>query len=124
VTWRVGLLAEFLDWAAREQQSMVDARFRVSLILNPPTNNRCAMLQIEEFEIEPSGWVTQNLNSVGTVTIWENGCIDAEVQTEQTLRDRSDPKYFKHWDDAPPSNFGEMLQPFLDHFSGDEERLR
>jgi hypothetical protein len=96
---------------------MKDARFRVSTVLNPPTKMRSALLKIEVFEIEPSGWVTQNLLTEGTVTVWENGCVDALIVTRQALRNGSDSEYLGHWDHAEPSDFDDILEPFLAYFS-------
>jgi hypothetical protein len=118
----VNALSEFLRWASNEQSVRADSRFAVSLSLGPPTKKRSAHLSIEEFEIEPTGWVTRNLVRGGTLSVWETGEADAVVETAETLRDQSGPEYSEHWDEADISRSADIFARFLQYFDADSRR--
>ena len=112
----MSVLAEFLNWAAAQQTTLLDSPFRITTRLNSPTSKRSANFEIEEFEIEPNGWVTQNIIRAGSISVWESGEADAFVETRDTLREESGPKYAEHWDHIEVMQLDEAFRAFLAEF--------
>lgn len=110
------LLAEFLLWAGQQQRLRVSAGDKcvTTVKVDKATDNRAAGLEIELFRVEPTGWVTDELEKSGSLWVWENGCADAHVQYFRESVE--EPEYSEHWDGLQPKQIEAAFQRFANHF--------
>lgn len=69
-------------------------------------------MKAELFRVETTGWIGNEVVRSGLLTLWENGCADAELWDGRDATDIS-AECFSHWDDVQPVQFDTLFAPFL-----------
>jgi len=76
-------------------------------------------LTIEQFKIEGTGWIGSELEQGGVLTVWENGCADADwADAADLIGETPAPSYQEHWDNLGPDDFASAFARFTTKFEG------
>lgn len=95
------LLSAFVSWASAQQQELLHraSPYVTKLEVGKATNNRAVTFTVERLRVEPGGWISDEFEDGGTLTVWENGCADAEWATYSYVDGAIiEPRYQEHWD--------------------------
>ncbi len=115
------LLSAFVAWASAQQQRLLHnaSPYVAKLQVGKATSNRAVTFTVERFKVEPTGWIGDELQEGGYLTVWQNGCADAEWETPHDLNAEMPlPSYQEHWDDLDPQSIGSALSSFTARFEG------
>jgi hypothetical protein len=117
------LLSAFVEWACSQQQELLHrgSPYVTKLEVGKRTNNRAVSLTVERLRVEPSGWISSEVEEGGTLTVWENGCADAEWLT-WSYDDGAiiEPRSQEHWDNLDHQMIDKAFQSFTARFDGAE----
>jgi hypothetical protein len=115
------LLPAVIGWASSCQREIAEKRgpFVISVTLGKPTDSRVVIVRVEQFEIEPSGWVSDKLLQIGELIVWEKGYADAQwFDADAVASEGRKPSLNMHWDDVDPGRLDGTFACFTDKFRG------
>ncbi len=116
------LLSAFVAWASLQQQELLlhGSTFVTKVQIGKATSNRSVTFTVEQLRVEPIGWISDELEEVGSLTVWENGCADAEWWAGHRNVDGAyvEPTYQEHWDNLDHRMIGTAFQSFTALFEG------
>lgn len=115
------LLSTFVAWACSQQQELLlqGSTLVTKLQIGKATRNRSVTLTVERLRVEQSGWIGDELEEFGSLTVWENGCADAEWTNLSNVDGGFvEPNYQEHWDNLNHHMIGIAFQSFTAQFDG------
>lgn len=115
------LLSTFVAWACSQQQELLHhgSALVTKVEVGKATNNRAVTFTVERLRVESSGWIGDELEEIGILTIWENGCADAEWNDHRNVDGAFvEPDYQEHWDNLDLQMIDIAFQSFTARFEG------
>lgn len=116
------LLSTFVAWACSQQQELLHqgSTLVTKVQIGKATSNRSVTFTVERLRVEQSGWIGDELEEVGSLTVWENGCADAEWWADLSNVNGAsvEPNYQEHWDNLDHGMIAIAFQTFTALFEG------
>jgi hypothetical protein len=113
------LLSAFVAWACSQQQQLLHqgSALVTRVEVCKATNNRAVTFTVERPRIESNGWIGDEVGEFGILTVWENGCADAEWANLRNVDGAFvEPIYQEHWDKLDQQMIGIAFQTFTAQF--------